>query len=571
VSCTPDWSTALTTEYRSVMLERTTRTLFIGSRTRQDARKHTNMLKSNDWRRRGPWDCPGLPRLLLLLALATAETAVAEAPKVPGSDRDRLPQIIGGAPSAPQSYPWMVALMDSEFLSNSDPFLAQYCGGTLISQRWVLTTAHCLFDPSLTNLLEPSQIKVLVGTNDLLSGEGQVLDVERVVPHPNFSSDLNTVEADLGLIELATPASADPIPLNRLADNPLASEGSLAWITGWGSRAFDDGTPSDFPPELHEAQVPLLSVSSCQERYPSTGLSILDSHLCAGFPEGGVDTCIADSGGPIFLSDGEGEFLQLGITSAGEGCAGTFPGVYTRISSYIQWIDENTASDLYFAQFGDGQGFSSEMVLFNPSSVAGVRGTVIFRDGPGNTVEPASILSPEAGLLGANSETDFDLAPLGSVTFTTTGTSTTLISGSAEVVTNGDIAGVIRFQSPGVGIAGVGSSTVASSVIAPVRRKGALSTGVAIRNTLQSELVVDLSLKQQDGVEIANGNTQLTIPSQGHKANFLEELFPEADTQDFQGTICIRSSDGRLAVVAIELGSEAGEFTTLPVTVLDAN
>ena len=138
------------------------------------------------------------------------------------------------------------------------------------------------------------------------------------------------------------------------------------------------------------------------------------------------------------------------------------------------------------------------------------------------------------------------------MTFTTTGTNSTLISGSAEVVTDGEIAGVIRFRSPDVGIAGVGSSQVASSVIAPVRRKGALSTGVAIRNTLQSELVVSLSLKQEDGVEIANGSAQLMIPGQGHRASFLEELFPEADTQDFQGTICVRSSNGRLAVVAIE-------------------
>ncbi len=506
----------------------------------QKARKHESMLKSNHRPRRRFWGFSATLRLLLLLALALIETTVAEAPNISIDQRDPLPKIIGGAPSAPDSYPWMVALLDTEFLADSDPFLAQYCGGTLISGRWVLTTAHCLYDASLTNPLEPNQIKILVGTNDLLSGEGQVLDVARGIPHPDFNSDFNTVEADIGLIELATPASVAPISLNRLADNPLASEGTLAWIAGWGSRTFD-GAPSDFPTELHEAQVPLLSVSSCQERYASSELTILDSHLCAGFPEGGVDTCVADSGGPIFLSDGEGGFLQLGITSAGEGCAGTFPGVYTRISSYIGWIDENTASSLYFAQFGDGQGLSSEVVLLNPSSVARIKGNVIFRDGPGNTVDPTSILVPGAGLLGADSGMDFELAPLGSVTFTTTGTSPTLISGSVEVVSDGDIAGVIRFRSPGVGIAGVGSSQVASSVIAPVRRKGALSTGVAIRNTLQSELVVDLSLKQQDGVEIANGSAQLTIPGQGHKARFLEELFPDAATQDFQGTICIRS------------------------------
>ena len=238
----------------------------------------------------------------------------------------------------------------------------------MISRRWVLTTAHCLFDPSLSDPLEPRQIKVLVGTNNLLSGEDQVIDVARVVPHPDFSSDLNTVEADPGLIELATPASADPIPLNRFASNPLASEGTLAWITGWSSRAFDDGTPTDFPAELHEAQVPLLSVSSRQERYTSSGLSILDSHLCTGFPDGEVGTCVADSGGLAFLSDKEGKFLQLSITSADEGYAGVFPGVYARISSYFQWIEENTASSLYFSQFGDGREFSSEVVLFNPSS-----------------------------------------------------------------------------------------------------------------------------------------------------------------------------------------------------------
>ena len=167
----------------------------------------------------------------MLKSIATTETAVSETPKVPTSDSDRLPQIIDGAPSASESYPWMVALLDSQFLDDSDPFLAQYCGGTLISGRWVLTTAHCLFDVDLTNQLEPDQIKVLVGTNDLLSGEGQVLDVARVIPHADFASSQDNVEADIGLIELATAASANPIPLNRLANNPLASEGTLAWIT----------------------------------------------------------------------------------------------------------------------------------------------------------------------------------------------------------------------------------------------------------------------------------------------------------------------------------------------------
>ena len=515
--------------------------------------------------------CPHRPKTLtlnlLVVAVAFSGTVIAETGSSRATQHDQLPQIIGGAPAANGRYPWLVALVDADVLANSDPFLAQYCAGTLISGSWVLTAAHCLLDEALTSQRLPPQIKILVGTQDLLSPEGQLIDAARLISHPDFAADVTNVEADIGLIQLATPVSIDPLPLNRLADNPMATEDTLAWIAGWGL----NGTPSDFPKELHEAQIPLLSLATCRERYTTSELNILDSHLCAGFAEGGVDTCVGDSGGPIFLSDEEGIFLQLGITSAGEGCASTFPGIYTQISSYISWIDENTTSNLYFAQFGDGQGFSSEVVLFNPSSIARVRGSLIFRSGSGEAVDPASFLSSGTGLLDVEPETDFDLAPLGSLTLTTTGTSTELVSGSAEVISDGAIAGIIRFRAPGVGVAGVGSSSVASSLIAPVQRRGTLSTGVALHNTLQSEVVVDLTLKHQDGTEVVNGSSQLTIPAQGHSARFLQELFPDADTQDFEGTICVRSTNGKLAVVAIEQGSGAGEFTTLPVSVLDGN
>ena len=142
-----------------------------------------------------------------------------------------------------------------------------------------------------------------------------------------------------------------------------------------------------------------------------------------------------------------------------------------------------------------------------------------------------------------------------------------MLTGSVTVSSDTPVSAVVRFDLEGTGITGVGSSPGLRSAIAPVRRSGNLSTGIAVRNVEVAAQTVELTLKDERGEEEANGTASRLIESQERIAQFIHEIFPEADTTDFKGEICIRAQGGRVAVVALEL--EVGwAFTTLPVSPL---
>ena len=123
---------------------------------------------------------------------------------------------------------------------------------------------------------------------------------------------------------------------------------------------------------------------------------------------------------------------------------------------------------------------------------------------------------------------------------------------------------MVRFELTGTGITGVGASSRLRAAVAPARRSGGLSTGIAVRNTELAEQRVDLTLKDESGEVVAGGTSSRTIPAGGQFATFIQEIFPDAVTTDFKGEICIQAQAGLVSVVALEL--EPGRaFTTLPV------
>ncbi|XP_034033442.1 enteropeptidase-like [Thalassophryne amazonica] len=100
--------------------------------------------------------------------------------------------------------------------------------------------------------------------------------------------------------------------------------------------------PGSLPNVLQEAQVPLLARDQCQLQLPE--YNITSSMLCAGYPEGGVDTCQGDSGGPLMHLD-HGLWTLAGVTSFGIGCGRPDrPGVYARVSFFTSWITETRRS-----------------------------------------------------------------------------------------------------------------------------------------------------------------------------------------------------------------------------------
>ncbi len=154
-------------------------------------------------------------------------------------------------------------------------------------------------------------------------------------------------------------------------------------------------------------------------------------------------------------------------------------------------------------------------------------------------------------------------------------------AGAVVVTSDNPLGGVIRFSIPGIGIAGVGASQPLSEFIIPVRRKaGGINTGVAIYNTESTPVQIALKLHEalgqitptglealQDGEPIATTSIE-DFPAGGHVAKFINELFPDTDTNNFEGTLVVQVTGGKVAATALELGTQPGEFTTLPVTAL---
>jgi hypothetical protein len=254
-----------------------------------------------------------------------------------------------------------------------------------------------------------------------------------------------------------------------------------------------------------------------------------------------------------YLGSSRGTLMKAGIVW---GQSNHFPGDITLgILADLEWTVLFTKE---LAQFADGSGFNCDVVVTNPFAEKTVNGEVNFFDGDGNDLYPAEFVE------GLNSWAVFELSPLGSVTFSTRGLSNPMLIGSVEVVSTLPVSAVIRFDFPGTGVAGVGSSEPAREVIVPVRRKGNLDTGIAIRNVGLEDIQVECKLRTETGAVILYGETLVDIKAGGRVAKFVSELFPGAKLGDSRWTLTLRASSGLISVLGVELENGA-RFTTLPV------
>nr|XP_034183762.1 urokinase-type plasminogen activator isoform X1 [Osmia lignaria] len=230
-------------------------------------------------------------------------------------------RIIGGRPSIPGSWPWQVAVLNR--------FREAFCGGTLVSPRWVLTAAHCI----------RKRLYVRIGEHDLTVKEGTELElrVDSVTVHPEY--DVDTVDNDVAMLRLPVTLTASPsrgIACLPAPNQPLPAN-QLCTIIGWGKSRVTDDFGTDV---LHEARIPIVSTEACRDVY--VDYRITDNMFCAGYRRGRMDSCAGDSGGPLLCRDPrrpDHPWTIFGITSFGEGCGkrGKF-GIYARMSNYVRWI-----------------------------------------------------------------------------------------------------------------------------------------------------------------------------------------------------------------------------------------
>jgi secreted trypsin-like serine protease len=229
-------------------------------------------------------------------------------------------RIINGHAASQGEYPAQGALFQGG--STPDDFI---CGGTLVSNRYFLTAAHCVTSEPSGALQDFHSFSVRLG--DVNRGSGQLFTFSNLVRNADY--DHNTFANDTALFTLSTPAPAgdDPLQLVRDDEDIVWSAGKQATLIGWGRTV--DGVPSSDSPVLLETTAPMRADADCSTAY-GTGFHA-DTMVCAG--DGSTDTCQGDSGGPLMVSDGA-LLVLAGITSWGGDCADPdHPGVYTRLGA----------------------------------------------------------------------------------------------------------------------------------------------------------------------------------------------------------------------------------------------
>ena len=194
------------------------------------------------------------------------------------------------------------------------------------------------------------------------------------------------------------------------------------------------------------------------------------------------------------------------------------------------------------------------------------RPEIYFYDTEGNPIAAASVVDitgdleiTEDGALTVRTE----MEPLGVLTISTHGRGA-LVSGSVRVVSEGPIGGMLRFEHPDLGVAGVGASPPVSDALFPVRRQeGGITTGVALHNLESSAGLVHCDL-MREGVLLDGAS--IPLEANGQTSWLIDQAFPDTDTSDFAGSVRCSAPGGDLfTAVALEMDSGTRIFTTLPV------
>ena len=226
-------------------------------------------------------------------------------------------RVVGGCVANPHSWPWQISLRTR--------FTGQhFCGGTLIAPEWVLTAAHCLEKSS-----RPEFYKVILGAHEeyIRGLDVQEISVAKLILEPN--------NRDIALLKLSRPATITDkvIPACLPSPNYMVADRTICYITGWGETQGTFGAG-----RLKEAQLPVIENKVCN-RVEYLNNRVKSTELCAGQLAGGVDSCQGDSGGPLVCFEKDKYILQ-GVTSWGLGCARpNKPGVYVRVSRFVDWIE----------------------------------------------------------------------------------------------------------------------------------------------------------------------------------------------------------------------------------------
>lgn len=231
-------------------------------------------------------------------------------------------RIVGGRATPIEEAPYQVSIR---------VFGGFHCGGSIISNEWILTAAHCAYYDSYF-------YEVSTGSDTAYGGDAY--KVSEIYIHKNYSVSAKGVpKHDIALMRLEKPIEINERqkPVTLFEKDEEAQVGTYAMISGYGRT--ETGLLST---SLRSVIVPVISKEECFDAYIPYYGGIGENQICASYPNGGKDACAGDSGGPMTI-DGR----LAGIVSWGRGCAvAGNPGVYTEVSKYRDWIAKTSGLDL---------------------------------------------------------------------------------------------------------------------------------------------------------------------------------------------------------------------------------
>ncbi|CAH1179170.1 unnamed protein product [Phaedon cochleariae] len=248
----------------------------------------------------------------------------------------RFGKIVGGSNADKGEFPWLVSITRRG---------GHFCGGTVITNKFVMTAGHCLCTGIDQDRLLPTSIKITMAQHDLSHKDADAyqMAVEAITVHPGYECD--RPKDDIAILEVAGTIRWSETVLPAclpLEGNENDFANLLATVAGWGW-TNEDSNKGRRANNLQKAKINVFETNTCRAWYKSQGKQtrIQDSHICAGYENGGIDACWADSGGPLMVnSNGQNDqMIVVGVVSTGIGCARPYlPGIYTRVSDYIPWI-----------------------------------------------------------------------------------------------------------------------------------------------------------------------------------------------------------------------------------------
>lgn len=233
-------------------------------------------------------------------------------------------RIVGGEVVIPGEIPWQVALV-------AHPSGEVFCGGSILSERWIITAAHCAVEAQ-------GPFVVRVGEHNIHINENTEQDfgVLEIHMHPRYNASISLYNHDISLLYLKSAITFSKI-VRPICIGPkpfietLVKVYSPATVSGWGRTRYLGSRANS----LQKVEVPFTDRTECKH---SSSNRITPVMFCAGYYDEAKDACQGDSGGPHANKIGDTWFLT-GIVSWGEDCAkeGKY-GVYTRVSLYYRWI-----------------------------------------------------------------------------------------------------------------------------------------------------------------------------------------------------------------------------------------